>query len=586
VFEQGSSNCLGVIEVVTTTQNVNYGQELELVSKALQAVDLSSSESSSISNVKVPDGSYLSALPEIIDLLQSSCETFKLPLAQTWVPCVQQGKSGCRHSDKNLGDCVSTVDSACYVADPTMKLFQEACSEHHLLKGQGVAGTAFTTNQPCFSTDITAYSKTLYPLSHHARMFGLRAAVAIRLRSVFTAEADFVLEFFLPVDCTDPEEQRKMLALLSVVIQKVCRSLRIVTDEELLEEPGFVFREEESPTHKDPERGKSKEELAGKSTEDSSSVGKTGDRRRSKAEKTITLQMLRQYFAGSLKDAAKSIGVCPTTLKRICRQHGIKRWPSRKIKKVGHSLEKIQLVIDSVQGTSGDLQINSFYSNFPNLASPNLSGTSPFSAASEPSFNVKQAEGNNTPAMYQSPSPSCSPSSSSSHCCSSGTQTQAEDRTVKEYHDNAVIKRVTSEVVLRSVNDEEPKLLPRSQSYKSLSEHPSRPPVPPIGKVEDGPRVKVTFGVERVRFRIRNNWGYKDLWREISSRFCMEDTSGFHLKYLDDDLEWVLLTCDADLEECIEVCHSSKTNTIKLSLLQDSHPHSLGSSSASALYIS
>lgn len=269
-------------------------------------------------------------------------------------------------------------------------------------------------------------------------------------------------------------------------------------------------------------------------------------------------------------------------MKRICRQHGIKRWPSRKIKKVGHSLEKIQLVIDSVQGTSGDLQIKSFYSNFPNLASPNLSRTGPFSA-SKPTTDPKplntQPEGStfSPPAtVYQSLSSSCSQSSSSSQCCSSGTQphhayaTNAadhEDPAVRESPDNGMLKRATSDAGLHALNDR-PKLLPRSQSHMSLTERPkceTHPPVPQRTKGntrgEDGPRFKVTFGEERVRFRIRNNWGYRDLLREISNRFSMEDTSGFHLKYLDDDLEWVLLTCDANLEECIDVCRTSRTNT-------------------------
>ncbi|KAK3038833.1 hypothetical protein RJ639_028555 [Escallonia herrerae] len=664
VFEQGSHRCLGVIEVVTTTQNIKYAPELESVCKALEAVDLRSSEISSTQNVKVCGGSYEATFPEVLELLRSACEAHRLPLAQTWVPCIQQGKGGSRHSDENLVLCVSTVDSACYVAEPLIKGFHEACSEHHLLKGQGVAGGAFMTNQPCFSPDVTSYSKSEYPLSHHARMFGLRAAVAIRLRSIYTRASDFVLEFFLPMDCRDPEEQKKLLSSLSIIIQKICRSLRIITDKELQEEKllpaGSVIMPSDGSLSRqevpNPERscyqvpnystghmetqeidndiplfpsGKPGEVLPEKPVDvmqhhqgsssretvafggDYSTCGegsllnteKTGEKRRSKAEKAITLQMLRQYFAGSLKDAAKSIGVCPTTLKRICRQHGIKRWPSRKIKKVGHSLQKIQLVIDSVQGASGALQIESFYSNFPQLASPNLSTSSPFSA-SRPTDESKPVnrltdDGVFSPqaALSNSPASSCSQSSRSSQSCSRGTRQHPCALSVAAHQDsvgrmkseNGALKRARSDVELHVSGDGGPKLLPRSHSHKSLSEHSKHVLLPPVPKStsgssrdENSQRVKVTYGEEKIRFRLLSNWGFDDLLQEIARRFSVDDTSGFHLKYLDDDLEWVLLTCNADLEECIDVNRASRSRTIKLSLLRDSQQRlgsSLGSSS-------
>uniref|UniRef100_A0A1J3H338 Protein NLP5 n=1 Tax=Noccaea caerulescens TaxID=107243 RepID=A0A1J3H338_NOCCA len=566
VFEQGSKICLGVIEVVMTTQMVKLRPDLESICRALQAVDLRSTEVPISPSLQGPDFSYQAALPEIRNLLRCACETHKLPLAQTWVSCFKQSKTGCRHNDENYIHCVSTIDDACYVGDPTVREFHEACSEHHLLKGQGVVGEAFLTNGPCFSSDVSSYKKSEYPLSHHATMFGLHGTVAIRLRCIHTGTADFVLEFFLPKNCRDIEEQRKMLNALSTIMAHVPRSLRTVTEKELEEEGDsmaseVIERRETLPKIENisevHEQSNTNPQIVGlvfdggtsemgelgfdygkglsvnENSTFSNAVGfsRTAEKKRTKAEKNITLDVLRQYFAGSLKDAAKSIGVCPTTLKRICRQHGIQRWPSRKIKKVGHSLQKIQRVIESVQGVSGHhLPIGSFYANFPNLAS-----------SQEAASSLQEQSKKTTFLSGKSPASSCSHSSS----CSSETQVNKEDPTTDKTRQETVTTF--------------------SRSFKE-TQGTQLSPSTTSSQEEDFLRIKVSYEEEKIRFRMRNSRRLKDLLGEIAKRFSIEDVSRYDLKYLDEDNEWVLLRCDDDVEECVDVCRSFPGQTIKLLL--------------------
>ncbi|KAE8706640.1 Plant regulator RWP-RK family protein, putative isoform 2 [Hibiscus syriacus] len=295
---------------------------------------------------------------------------------------------------------------------------------------------------------------------------------------------------------------------------------------------------------------------------------KAGEKRRKKMEKTISLQDLRQYFAGSLKDAAKSIGVCPTTLKRICRQHGINRWLSRKIKKVGHSLRKLQGVIDSVQGAEGAIHIGSFYSSFPQLSSPNLT--------SEPQLDSNMLI--RGAAASKSRLSSSSQSSGSSTCCSTGAKQQSTGiNTVED--PGGTLKSVLGDAELHSLN---------RKTIVELPNFETRPWFPKMfGRnisAEGALRVKATFGEAKIQFILQPSWGFIDMQQEIMKHFNMEDIGKINLKYLDDDDEWVLLTCDADLQECIDIYKSAQSHTIRISLHQTSNP-SLGSSSGSSATI-
>ena len=96
-----------------------------------------------------------------------------------------------------------------------------------------IPGKALQSNHPFFYPDVKTYDISEYPLVHHARKYNLNAAVAIRLRSTYTNDDDYILEFFLPVNMRGSSEQQLLLDNLSGTMQRICSSLRTVSETEL-----------------------------------------------------------------------------------------------------------------------------------------------------------------------------------------------------------------------------------------------------------------------------------------------------------------------------------------------------------------
>ncbi|KAK8950172.1 Protein RKD3 [Platanthera guangdongensis] len=48
----------------------------------------------------------------------------------------------------------------------------------------------------------------------------------------------------------------------------------------------------------------------------------------------LHIKDLSDYFHLPISKAAKELRICSTALKKICRKHGIPRWPHRKIKSI------------------------------------------------------------------------------------------------------------------------------------------------------------------------------------------------------------------------------------------------------------
>lgn len=274
--------------------------------------------------------------------------------------------------------------------------------------------------------------------------------------------------------------------------------------------------------------------------------------------------------------------------------------PLERSRRLGTPLKKLQRIIDSVQGVDGSIQLGSFYSKFPDLSSPDLSETIPVSTSKiscqSKSLNT-QAEGSSLLNLLttnsKSPSSSCSHSSSSSFC----SFTEAKQPPVIVHAlvgdgvaslkepPGGVLKRAPINAEEHNYGQEETKPILKTHGHEISRE-------PPLPKDSDqvllgdgsGLRVKATFGEEKILFSVQQKWGFRDLEQQIVRRFNIDENTNVNLKYLDDDSEWVLLTCDADLEECIDLYRSSNILTIKLSVHQSRSPNlasSFGSSGPS-----
>ncbi|KAK9289415.1 hypothetical protein L1049_007570 [Liquidambar formosana] len=61
----------------------------------------------------------------------------------------------------------------------------------------------------------------------------------------------------------------------------------------------------------------------------------------------LTLRDFVQYFHLPIEDAAKQLNICLTVVKKICRKHGLNRWPYRKIKSIEKKLTMLRVSLNT-----------------------------------------------------------------------------------------------------------------------------------------------------------------------------------------------------------------------------------------------
>lgn len=340
-------------------------------------------------------------------------------------------------------------------------------------------------------------------------------------------------------------------------------------------------------------------------------------------------------------------------MKRICRQHGISRWPSRKINKVNRSLTKLKCVIESVQGADAAFSLTSLAPPTIPVAvgslswPPDVSGacqqyqpiTKPAERLDEgmehPSSKPRvDGQTSGRPANERNPDQSgfspkirsgsrdMSSGASTSHgSChgSPGTESNPpKGHFTPNFHEKAgnsldlmvqqngvphlptgfsppdayvgrhpwepfrgmLVEDAGSSKDLKNLcplaseahGDE---VIPERSWTSPAGPNPASrlSSVGAAGK-DMRPRlaarqdmksvtIKATFREDIIRFRFSLSSNIVELKEEVAKRLRLE-VGTFEIKYLDDDHEWVLVACNSDLQEFLDLSRSSGSHVIRL----------------------
>ncbi|CAL5392797.1 unnamed protein product [Camellia sinensis] len=392
VFESSTQRCVGVIEVVTSEKHLScnsyfgYGIYKDFEKFGLKCSVVFDHEAMELDDDK--NEAHKVAFDEIKNVLKRVCDIHDVPFAQAWVPC------------KMRWLCRALVDSgvlhaSCYYKkdDYGEDAFHRVSSFFHLKNGVGVVGRALLSTNMVFCRDVTQLSLTEYPLAHYARQARLSGCFAICLESNCTGNDVYVLEFFMPMSNNASENPHTSLRKILETMRKKFSCLRVASREELGEELHIEEISIQNSEKLDPvqipqttislpqlELSQSEVEVMQVDSSDQqlvnaintgSNVGgtehnnfaitctqekstvKVSKRKGNKSRGTvktskgdgnnigvkikIPLEDILQNSELSLENAAKSLKVSKSTLKRVCRTFGIERWPPRKINKVGCS---------------------------------------------------------------------------------------------------------------------------------------------------------------------------------------------------------------------------------------------------------
>jgi len=244
-------------------------------------------------------------IDEISSMLKQLCLRLDIPYAQIWVHCPENGvliSAGAPH----------------YQSSQHFNHYRAASCNVAASTTQGTFAKVWTKGSMIWLHEISTVSSRDLRLKHSCSLLKIQAMCIskLALKSVHSKEPlRVLLEIVLDPSLKSPREQAKTVQAFWTSVENDLNAEVIAeTDKNWLQEMKQTQSTNETLQQDDGGNG---------------------------AMWGITLEVLQQNFHKHLKQAATDLGVGSTTLKRICRQYGIRRWPRRSLNSKNGRIEDI-----------------------------------------------------------------------------------------------------------------------------------------------------------------------------------------------------------------------------------------------------
>ena len=552
--QAGAPKTVAVLEIVRLSNDQSFGDELQELASALGVVHLSTWGQERPAAITQGLDSRSSAQDMLEQLVKVTSKEHYSPFVQAW----ERSAKGAVGPEPGVSELTCKMLSCCnlpYSAqDPNLDNYRQSC-QSGLSIGSDPVSCAWRTSTSLLCDVAKAGVEKELGLLHLAAAHGVKGILAVCLMpKQGGAGPCYVVEVHQP-KCVE-----SVTSQMELCMEVVGRISRLASDWFQVESTVEIFSNDLGSNSD--EKVVRQEAAVG---EFEKSLTKSDGAHNQSAARSISLAQLQEHFVYNLKDAAERLGVCPTTLKRICRHHGISRWPCRKLKKVHRSISKLQGVVEGVPG----VDIGKF--DWANLAANPLDadGEAPAVNAGSKPPSLKGSELDAAPletgpdALAEA-EPNCvvlglrresvwpstnsfSPQCQLRNAHSSGSDFSGDGK--KE--GTKKLGGVAPDLCDTRVASDRMEAMPDSKAEPTLAETLRSGPPQDLGE-HSGISIKATYGNERLRFQYREGMNYESVLYELSAYFKIAPQA-LRILYLDDQQDWITLARDADLQECIEV---------------------------------